>query len=463
MKRVLLVAYWVPPRKGVGALRAAHLVRHLPEFGWEPTVLTAAFSGGESADLAQHYVTTRYWDVKDGFKHLFGISGKGAHEAFNVPIPAYGRKRTPLQFAIASAARVVTYPDEHAGWLPFARSAIKRLASSGEFDAVLSTTPPMSANLAVSLARISIPWVADLRDLWADDDTRERGALQTRLDDRLERASLRHARALTATSERSAERLRARYPNKPCIAVDTGFEQEEWAEIPFGVQPQCTLVYAGILYRGKRDPSVLFEALRDILSEGLARAQDLRVEFYCGRDDWLLRLIEAYGLGEIVHVRGFVDRSAVLAAERRADRLLVLSWDGPATDGVVPGKIFEYFGARRRILAIGGAPHTTVADLLARTGAGVRANGTPEVKREILAALREHAYGPQVVPEEAAADFTAANCAARFAHLLDSVSEERCAPPRERDDGNTLPRSPARTPRTRQSTASWDSGIGPAP
>ena len=43
-KRLLVIAYYFPPRGGGGVQRIAKFVRYLPEFGWLPTVLSVATS-----------------------------------------------------------------------------------------------------------------------------------------------------------------------------------------------------------------------------------------------------------------------------------------------------------------------------------------------------------------------------------------------------------------------------------
>lgn len=52
-----------------------------------------------------------------------------------------------------------------------------------------------------------------------------------------------------------------------------------------------------------------------------------------------------------------------------ADVLLLVVDDVKGSEGIVPGKVFEYVGARRPVLAI--APEGDVAALIRRTGAGV--------------------------------------------------------------------------------------------
>ena len=45
MKKVLIIAYYFPPRAAVASLRPLGLAKYLPEFGWEAVILTAALPG----------------------------------------------------------------------------------------------------------------------------------------------------------------------------------------------------------------------------------------------------------------------------------------------------------------------------------------------------------------------------------------------------------------------------------
>ena len=61
MKRVLMIAYHFPPLSGSsGIQRTLRFVRYLPEFGWQPTVLTThprayqQVSDDQLADVPPH-------------------------------------------------------------------------------------------------------------------------------------------------------------------------------------------------------------------------------------------------------------------------------------------------------------------------------------------------------------------------------------------------------------------------
>jgi glycosyltransferase involved in cell wall biosynthesis len=423
VRRLLFLSYWLPPRNAIGTLRSIHILKHLPKFGWDVTALTAQFDDAcnGSPKLAD-YIETGYWDVKGAVKRAARLLARRTGGGSNENAGSNGAGRGRAGTLLYELSNVLSYPDDCVGWLPFAAYMTGKVLARGKWDAVLTSAPPMTTNVAAAIAHRNVPWVADLRDLWAENDSTERAVIQRLFDDRLERASLSQAAALIAASELSARRFRARYPDKPCFAISGGFDADEWQAIPFEREERCTLLYAGTLYGGKRDPSALFAALREILDQQPHIRGELRVDFYAQRDEWLTHLIERFELQDIVRVHGFIERDAVLAAQRRADRLIVLSWDGPTAEGVVAGKLFEYFGARRRVLAIGGPRSFAIEEILRETGAGVRCTTTAQIKAEVLAAIAEHRSGEAcTIDESAVSMYSGEMCARRIAGVLDAV------------------------------------------
>ena len=71
MKRVLIVTYHFPPRPTVGGLRPWGLARYLPEFGWEPVVLTAKLPARPAS--GPRVVETDYSESLGFLKKLLGL------------------------------------------------------------------------------------------------------------------------------------------------------------------------------------------------------------------------------------------------------------------------------------------------------------------------------------------------------------------------------------------------------
>ena len=75
-------------------------------------------------------------------------------------------------------------------------------------------------------------------------------------------------------------------------------------------------------------------------------------------------IIEQLGLTENVKLCGYAYHPDAIAHLKQADALL-LSLSERVTPGFIPGKLFEYFGSRKPILAI--APPGETVDLLSRS------------------------------------------------------------------------------------------------
>ena len=90
-----------------------------------------------------------------------------------------------------------------------------------------------------------------------------------------------------------------------------------------------------------------------------------------------------HGVEDQVDIGGRVPYDESIALQMNADILLLLQWNDPREAGNVPGKLFEYIGARRPVLGIGyegGVP----ARILREREAGMVLN-EPDAIAEALA------------------------------------------------------------------------------
>ena len=82
------------------------------------------------------------------------------------------------------------------------------------------------------------------------------------------------------------------------------------------------------------------------------------------------RLAAQYDIQSIVQVNESIPYKEALRAQRQADVLLLLLWNDPREKGVYTGKLFEYIGAGRPILAIGPSDNVA-AELIVERKAGI--------------------------------------------------------------------------------------------
>ena len=305
---------------------------------------------------------------------------------------------------------------------------LEEIKKSPSVDAILTTSPPISAHLIGRKTKemFGCPWVANLRDLWSQNLAQGNDLVRL-LERPVERRTLRDADALVSVSEPWAARLQECYPDKSVFTITNGFDADDFRPRPQALTPKFTITYTGRLYQGKRDPTPLFEAIQELIREGRVSGEAIRVRFYGSIEPWLPALLRTFGLEDIVELAGTVSREEALRRQRESQILLTLCWTDLRETGQHTGKVFEYLGAKRPILAIGGS-RGVVTELLGRTRTGVHAQSKEELKNTLLGWYDEYRQTGLVLyrGEERELDlYTHEQMASRFAEVLDGVSAGR--------------------------------------
>lgn len=384
MKKVLIISYHFPPSTAVGSLRIQGLAKFLPDFGWEPTILTAKLSNVSEAhtDMRVRLIETPYEDLLITWKKKLGLKlDKTVEEQFGSP--TYKNKKMIMDIILNCWEEIFAYPDANKGWYKFAVEAGDKLLQEGNFDAIISSSSPATPHIIAKELKIkyNMPWIADLRDLWTQNHYYHYSFMRKLIERRLEVRTLCLADALVTVSQPLAKKLKKLHKGKRIYAIPNGFDPDE-KKVDTLLSDKFSIVYTGSLYQGKRNPEPLFAALRELILEGNIDSNDITVDFYGPKEDWLENDIKRYGLQDIVNEYGGISRDFALEKQRETQVLLLLLWDHPEEIGVYTGKIFEYLAAQRPILAIGG-PEGVVKDLLAETNAGVYATSVDDVKKAL--------------------------------------------------------------------------------
>jgi glycosyltransferase involved in cell wall biosynthesis len=419
VRRLLLVAYYFPPQPKAGALRPGYLAKHLPEFGWSPTVLTVAYPGEIPAGF--EVAPVRQW----------GLGRQAPADGAAAVVPA--RRRSDIERYLRETARsIVFFPDDQVGWMWPARSAALRLASTQRFDAVLSTAPPISAHFvarSVATAR-RIPWIADYRDLWAGPAgpyfDREFGPVRRAVSYAWERWLLKRAAALTAATEAHAKALAEYFARPDAEAIPNASDLSIWDSIDVGPPTEFRFCYAGKLYPRLRTPDVVFAAVARLRAAGDPAGKAARFDFYGEDPAMVSEAAQKFGIADAVSIHGEVPRRRALEAQRGSAVLLLLLNTAGEVDHIEtanPGsKILEYAGAKRPILAI-GSPGNAMEVTMRETGLGVFASDDAGCAEAIRALYADFSRG-KIEPDGVGRwrPFEPRDLAARFARTLDRVA-----------------------------------------
>ncbi len=140
-KRVLVVTYYFPPRPGVASLRLRGLAKYLPEFGWDPVILTPVLPG-EPDQRFQVVQTPFPGDVVTRLKKRLHLSlDKRLKDQAGIPLVIRDGKLTKLTKRISTfVSALIAYPDEYKDWYHYGVETGHNLLREKQFDALLSSS-----------------------------------------------------------------------------------------------------------------------------------------------------------------------------------------------------------------------------------------------------------------------------------------------------------------------------------
>ncbi len=337
MKRVLMIAYHFPPLAGSsGIQRTLRFAKYLPEFGWEPLILTAHPRAYErtSADLLA--------EIPEG--------------AVVVRAPAFDTAR---HFSVAGRyPGFLARPDRWISWLPGATIAGLSMIRRYRPDVIWSTYPIATAHLigAALSKRSGLPWVADFRDPMAQDgyptDPRVWRSFK-----QIEERAAREATLCTFTTPGTVRLYSERYPQAAgrFKVIENGYDEETFAGLTPGSAPlnpgKITLLHSGIVYPSERDPTQFLQAIRTLIDTGKISAGQLRVRFRASmHEDFLRALTDKFGLNACIELLPPIPYNDALDEMMRADVLLIMQASN--CNDQIPAKLYEYLRAGRPILAL---------------------------------------------------------------------------------------------------------------
>lgn len=380
--KILIISYYFPPFNTIGAVRVGKIAKHFNRFGNDIRVITARkqpFQPALQLEIpSKNVIYTNWLDVKKPSWFFSGGQkrvGKG-----DIPLEAW-RQELKQSKIWAFYKTLMCFPDDQIGWFPFAFIAASRLMKTWKPAVIYASGMPFTSLCVASFLshKYAIPWVAELRDLWTDNHYYSHPNFRRVIEERVEHKVLSSASGLVTVSEPLANTLRVKF-NKPTEVVLNGIDIKDYrrhSSVPFR-KGTIRIVYTGMIYEGKRDPSPLFEALKLLAPFN----RKIEVAFYGFNLNILQEMVSRYGLKPFVDLNFPVSYKESLRIQSEADILLLLLWNDPREHGVFTGKLFEYLGARRPILAI-AHPDNVAAELILSRKAGVVLSDSDRIAEQL--------------------------------------------------------------------------------
>lgn len=351
MFKVLVIAYYFPPLGLSGVQRTLKFTKYFKDFNWEATVITTGKIGYfayddsllDEANKAEiKIVRTESFDVNSILKK------KG-----QVKMPSNW-----LMKLLGRISKTVFIPDNKIFWSRKAASIAKKLLTESKFDAIYISVPPFSAiePIVKLKSKFDIPIFVDYRDSWLSNQFRFYPTPYHRYKHkRLEDSVLRKVDRIVVVNRIIKENLLKSYQFLKFNDVDIiphGYDEEDFTNsIPYPKEnTKMVITYAGIFYEDI-SPKYFLKAFKELSLEYPDIASNIELHFIGHFKKENKKIVKKYKLENNVKEIGYLTHKEVIKRIISSDILWLMLPDKKKMDIVTPGKLFEYFGARKPIIA----------------------------------------------------------------------------------------------------------------
>ncbi|SIS47693.1 glycosyltransferase [Neptunomonas antarctica] len=394
MANILVIAGEYPPLKTIGRIRSAKLVQHWKEAGHTPVVLTINYEKTYST-----YEESLEAEIPDDI-HVYRVDNPQQEDALiNIAKKILRKNNRPNTVSTSSAEETpvqekniiksgsleglthlyknfyrnwVAIPDDYSIWAKNAFPIALEIIEKHNIDLIYVSLPPFSAlGLGAKLKdSTNLPLIVDYRDLWSGDVLREWvPKIRVKYESFLEKSYLKKADAIITVSSPKTDYIRDLVNNKiPCHTITNGFDLDSFDEllsefnsIEIKSNKELNIVYCGRLFKNRKGYNFI-ESLGLIKNKSPELVKPIRVNFYGDIEPIIFKnyknIIEKYNLYENFIFHGDVSFEASKKALVTSDFLLLIVDTGETTDGVIPGKLFEYIASKKPIFALSDSAAT---------------------------------------------------------------------------------------------------------
>lgn len=333
-----------------GVQRTLKFAKYLKEYGWDPVVLT---------DSPKKYFAVDESMLNEAIESGIKIerTGEEITDVSKIIIKTPNEKLRKLR---SRAGQFLLIPDNKKFWLKPALKKVDEIWKKyNGFNVIFATAPPYTDFLVGQEVKkkYKVPLVIDYRDAWVDSPVLNfyPTPFHKMSNMRLEKGVLKDANKIITTNRRVKELIISRYGNIEYNDVkiiphgydEDDFEKAKTMELPLTNKMRIT--YSGSFYT--RNPKFYLEAIYKFFVKYPELKKDVEFCFIgiISKDN--LALIKSYGIEDSLNILGYINHIECIKYLLASDVLFFMISRGENDDAAMPGKVGEYIGSRKNIIA----------------------------------------------------------------------------------------------------------------
>lgn len=359
-RKILIITYYWPPCGGAGVQRWLKFTKYMPEFGWEPYVLTvdpeyAHYPAIDESLEKDIHSSLKIYKTSAINYFRFGKSGKSTGKVKHPSELINNNKNIFARFIRGN----FFIPDPRNGWNRYAVSKASELIRKEGINYVITTSPPHSTQLIGLKIKSLFPhinWICDLRDPWTDIYYYNKfpGTWPARMYDRkLERKVLMKADKIITVGKSLAELFLEKIQDsgKDISVITNGYDEEDFVNINIKNDTDREIItYVGSIsdqypIRG------FLAALNELYISGRLKKLSVRIVGYISSG--IKTMIDRLPVSDAFEFISYTNHKQSIKYMVESKILLLLIPEHKQNDIIITGKLYEYLRSKRVILCIG--------------------------------------------------------------------------------------------------------------
>ena len=355
---ILIITDMFPPLSTVGVMRTTKFIRYLPDFGWNPVVLTCRHPNDRQDALD--------FETEQGLPEGLEIHRTFCPTLFEV-YNLLGKELKQGTFRHSnwisySAVRSMLIPDPYIGWYFSAVRQAFRIMRAENISAVYTTSPRETSHLiGRSLKRkFGCVWVTDFRDPWMEKLSRPKKLwFLNRLEESMEKSVLMESDQILVAWKGIADGFLKKNPglSHKVKIITNGFDEEDFADLLPHKLDQFTLLFTGSMYR-ELTPEPLFDGFKLAIDQFKEVKDKIKIKLVGRQDSYVYELIRARKLVKYVELIPQMPHKKALSYLIGVPLLVLIIPEGE--NKCIPNKTFEYLRAGKNLLIIGAQNNDVV-------------------------------------------------------------------------------------------------------
>ena len=357
MRKVLVITYYWPPAGGPGVQRWLKFVKYLRDFDIEPVVYipenpTYPIQDESLLNEIPEGITILKLPIFEPYGWAGFLSRKKTTRISSGII--HTKNQSSLEKAMLWVRGNFFIPDARKYWIKPSVQFLSKVIAKHGIDSIITTGPPHSVHLIGQQLKLKhqLRWLADFRDPWTSIGYHKKLKLTKSSQNKhklLESQVLNEADTIIVTSETTKKEFEG-LTKQPIVVITNGYDVDFESNVT--LDKKFSISHIGSLLSG-RNPSNLWQVLTEIVAENdkFRAAFELQLIGVVSED--VLDNMHGHGLQPYIKQIDYLSHSEALKFQKQAQVLLLVEINAEETEGIIPGKLFEYLAAQRPILGVG--------------------------------------------------------------------------------------------------------------